>query len=173
MNNTVTIRKGTIQETLLAPLWGRAFEMQRENPRLIDEKAAEVIQCIDYDFSEIEKNQSKSPHGWVARSLHTNRGVQQFMAAHPNATVVNIGRGLDTTFTRIDNGQIMFYELDLPDVIELRENVYEDGERHVSIASSFLQAEWFNKIQVRDGLLFLAGGCAVVFSRRANQKVLC
>ena len=163
MKQKIKINKGTVQETLLLPLWGRAYETQKNKPRLIDKNAVEIIKNIDYDFSDIERTQAMSQHGWVARSLHTDRMALEFMKTHPEATIVNIGCGLDTTFSRIDNGKIMFYELDLPDVIALRRNFYEDSGRHKSIASSFLDTEWFEEIEVRDGLLFLAGGVLYYF----------
>ncbi len=163
MTEKISIEKGNVQETLLLPLWGRAFETQKDKPRLIDEKAVEIIKKIDYDFSDIEETQAMSQHGWVARSLHTDRTILAFIKQHPGAAIVNIGCGMDTTFSRIDNGKIIFYELDLPDVIALRKNFYEDSPRHISISSSFLDTEWFEKIKVRDGLLFLAGGVFCYF----------
>ncbi|PIE68617.1 MAG: polyketide biosynthesis methyltransferase [Deltaproteobacteria bacterium] len=163
MNQKIKVKKGTVEETLLLPLWGRAYETQRKHPRLMDAKAVEIIKAIDYDFSEIEKTQSLSQHGWIARSLHTDTMARAFIEKHPHATIVNIGCGLDTTFSRIDNGKILFYELDLPDVITLRKNFYEDSDRHQSIAASFLETAWFENIVVRDGLLFLAGGVLMYF----------
>ncbi len=170
MEQKIKVKKGTIEETLLLPLWGRAYETQRKKPRLMDEKAVEIIKSIDYDFSEIEKTQSLSQHGWVARSMHTDKMVRAFIEKHPEATIVNIGCGLDTTFSRIDNGKILFYELDLPDVITLRKNFYEDSERHQSIASSFLETEWFDNIVVQDGLLFLAGGVLMYFEEEQIKE---
>jgi len=165
-----TIKKGTVEETLLLPLWGRSYETKKDKPRLIDKKATEIIENIDYDFSTIEKTQSMSQHGWVARSLHTDRIALDFIKKYPKATIVNIGCGLDTTFSRIDNGKIMFYELDLPDVIALRKKFYKDSERHKSIASSFLDTEWFEKIKVRDGLSFLAGGVFMYFDEEQIKQ---
>lgn len=164
MEQKIKIKKGSIQETLLLPLWGRAYETQKDNPKLIDKKAVEIIEKIDYDFSTIEKTQSMSQYGWAARSLHTDRIALKFIEKHPEAAIVNIGCGLDTTFSRIDNGKIMFYELDLPDVIALRNNFYKDADRHKSISSSFLDTGWFEEIIVRDGLLFLAGGVLYYFN---------
>ena len=79
MSQKISIKKGNIQETLLLPLWGRAYETQKDKPRLIDKKAVEIIDRLDYDFSTIEKTQSMSQHGWVARSLHTDRMALKFM----------------------------------------------------------------------------------------------
>jgi O-methyltransferase involved in polyketide biosynthesis len=163
MEQRISIKKGNIQETLLLPLWGRAYETKKVNPRLIDKKAVEIVEKLDYDFSTIDKTQSMSQHGWVARSLHTDKMVLQFIQKHPKATIVNIGCGMDTTFSRIDNGKITFYELDLPDVIELRKHFFEDSERHKSIASSFLDTKWFKEISVVDDLLCLAGGVFYYF----------
>ena len=171
MEQKISITKGSVQETLLLPLWGRAYETQQAKPRLIDNKAVEIIRMIDYDFSTIIETQAMSQHGWVARSLHTDKLVKNFIGKHPKATIVNLGCGMDTTFSRIDNGEITFYELDFPDVIELRKHFYQDNERHISIASSFHDTEkWFEKIKVVDGLLFLAGGVFVYSTEEQMKK---
>lgn len=170
MSEKIRVTTGNVQETLLLPLWGRAYETQKSNPRLVDKSAVEIIQRIDYDFSGIEETQAMSQHGWVARSLHTDRVARAFIERHPEATIVNIGCGLDTTFSRIDNGKIIYYELDLPDVMALRKNFFEDTDRHRSIASSFLDTEWFNEITVRDGLLFLSGGVLYYFEEEQIRE---
>ncbi len=170
MTQKIKVKTDTVEETLLLPLWGRAYETQKKNPRLMDEKAVEIIKSIDYDFSEIEKTQGMSQHGWIARSIHTDKMARTFIEKHSAATIVNIGCGLDTTFSRIDNGKILFYELDLPDVIELRKNFYQDSERHQSIASSFLEMEWFDNIIVQDGLLLLAGGVLYYFEEEQIRQ---
>ncbi len=170
MQEKIKVKKGTIEETLLLPLWGRAYETQKDHPRLIDKKAVAIIKAIDYDFSEIEKTQGQFQHGWVARSLHTDKMAKAFIQKHPEATIVNIGSGLDTTFSRVDNGRIYFYELDLPNVIDLRRHFYQDSDRHQSIAASFLETAWFEDIVVRDGLLFLAGGVLMYFEEHQIKE---
>ena len=169
MEQKIGIKKGTVEETLLLPLWGRAVETGKENPRLIDRDAIEIISQLDYDFTAMEKTQSMSQHGWIARALHIDRMVLGFIRKHPEGTVVNIGCGLDTTFNRVDNGRMTFYELDLPDVIALRKNFIEDTNRHKSIASSFLDTKWFSKVAIRDGLLCVAGGVLYYASEKETK----
>ncbi len=166
MSQKIAVKTGTVEETLLLPLWGRAHETRQDKPRLVDNKAVEIIDRIDYDFSTIEKTQSMSQHGWVARCLHIDKLVKAFIQRHPEASIVNIGCGLDTTFSRVDNGKIIFYELDLPEVIALRKNFIEESERHQSLASSFLDNQWFEKIATGKGLLFLAGGVFCYFNEQ-------
>ena len=166
----ISVTKGSVQETLLLPLWGRAFETQQKNPRLTDEKAVEILSKVDYDFSEIERTQTTAQHGWIARSLQTDRFVNAFIQDHPKATIVNLGCGMDTTFSRVDNGQITFYELDFPDVIALRQHFYSDDERHISISASLHDTQWYEQIKhPSDGLLFLAGG-VFMYSNTAQMK---
>ncbi|MEM7100930.1 MAG: class I SAM-dependent methyltransferase [Pseudomonadota bacterium] len=165
----ISVSQGGVQETLLLPLWGRAFETKQSRPRLIDDKAVEIIDSLDYDFSTIEQTQSLGQHSWVARSIRTDIVAKAFIEKHPKATIVNLGCGMDTTFSRIDNGQITFYELDFPDVIELRKKFYAGNDRHLSIAASLHDTEWFDQINPTDGLLFLAGG-VFMYSSESQMK---
>ncbi|MEM7079860.1 MAG: class I SAM-dependent methyltransferase [Pseudomonadota bacterium] len=166
----VAVGQGDVQETLLLPLWGRAFETRRASPRLIDKKAVEIVDSLDYDFSTIEQTQSMSQHSWVARSLHTDKVALDFIAQHPRATIVNLGCGLDTTFSRVDNGEITFYELDFPEVIELRKKFYSEDARHPSISASLHDTDWYEQIAPTDGLLFLAGGVFMYSSESQMQQ---
>ena len=120
------IKLGFVQETLLLPLWGRAMEFKKENPKIVDKKAWEIINSIDYNFSKIEKNLHKiSQISWVVRSLHTDRVINDFISRFPDAVIVNIGCGLDTVYERMNNDKIMFYDIDLPDVVELRKKFFK------------------------------------------------
>lgn len=171
MNEKIAVQVGQVQETLLLPLWGRAIESKKTNPLFVDEKAVEIIDRIDYDFSTISENINElSQMGWVARSLKTDNIISEFIKEYPYGTIVNIGCGLDTTFNRVDNGSIMFYELDLPDVIELRGKFFGQQERRKTIAGSFLDDSWLQDIEVKDGLLCIAGGVFYYFDQQQMKS---
>lgn len=60
-----------------------------------------------------------------------DRYARDFLSRHPEAAVVHIGCGLDSRFERVDNGKVEWYDLDLPDVIELRRKfIGDEGERY-------------------------------------------
>ena len=46
--------------------------------------------------------------------------VRDYLKTHPNAAVVNLGCGLDSTGRSCDNGSCKIYKLDFPDVIAVR-----------------------------------------------------
>lgn len=107
MEQQSIIKLGSVQETLLLPLWGRAVETKKQKPLLIDEKAVSIINSIHYDFTVISENINKiSKASWIARSIYFDNKIKEFINLYPEATIVNIGCGLDTTFDRVDNGKI-------------------------------------------------------------------
>ena len=157
MENKHQVRLGAVQETLFIPLAARARETQRKHPVLRDPKAVELVQSIDYDAGKY----SRGAGGLVTvlRTAIIDFWVRSFLAAHPAATVVEIGTGLNTRFERVDNGQVHWFDLDLPDVIELRRTFFADTERRRTVAASVLAEEWLPAVaQSRRPYFFVADG---------------
>jgi O-methyltransferase involved in polyketide biosynthesis len=164
MSNKVAVDLKSVQKTLLLPLWGRAVETLKPNPRLVDKTAAEIVEKIDYDFTTFSSNINPlTRYAWIARSIHFDRTIRRFLQQYPAATVVNIGCGLDTTFERTDNGTLLWYDLDMPDVIRLRREFIGETSRRKFIASSFLDDAWIHQLTIKDNVLFLAAGVFYYF----------
>ncbi|WP_407662874.1 class I SAM-dependent methyltransferase [Mycolicibacterium helvum] len=60
--------------------------------------------------------------------------------------MVEIGTGLNTRFERTDNGQVRWFDLDLPDTIELRQGFFTQTDRQTMIAGSALDTDWFDTV---------------------------
>lgn len=171
MSEKINIEFKNIQETLILPLWGRAVENQKTNPLLIDTTAKEIIDKIDYDFSIIEKNISYiSQLGWVARCIEIDSLIKEYIEKYKEATIVNIGCGFDKTFERIDNGKIKWYDLDLPDVINIRKKIIKKNERREYISNSFFDENWLNTISVKENVLFFAAGVFYYFTENKIKE---
>ena len=165
MVEKIAIELGDVQKTMLLPLWGRAEETRKPKPLLVDNKALEIIETIDYDFSTIgQKTSPLTQAAWIRRSLFVDEVSRKFSAKFPHGTIVNIGCGLDTTFERVDNGQLRWYDLDMPDVIALRRKFIPESERRKFISSSFLEEAWLKEIRVEGQVLFIAAGLFYYFS---------
>jgi O-methyltransferase involved in polyketide biosynthesis len=80
----------------------------------------------------------------AVRSKMLNRLVAGFIAAHPNAAVVELGCGLETRMHRIaPPATVDWYDIDLDNVIALRgQLVPELDRRHLVAASLTNQAGW-------------------------------
>lgn len=164
MTEKIKLDLGDVQKTLFLPLWGRAFETNKEKPHLIDDTAVRIIDQIDFDFAKAAENlDDLTKIAWIQRSLIGDRVITKFLDQYPDGTIVNIGCGLDTTFSRVDNGKLSWYDLDLPDVIELRKKFVKEHERRGVISSSFLETAWFDQIEIKSNVLFLAAGVFYYF----------
>ncbi len=164
MPDKMGVELGNVQKTLFLPLWGRATESRKEHPLLVDPTAVRILDEADYDFGAIAAGISElSRMAWIMRSICVDRAVAAFLKEHPQATVVNIGCGLDTTFERVDNGKLRWIDLDLPDVIELRRRFVHESERRRFIAASFLDEGWLDEIQTGQPVFFIAAGVFYYF----------
>ena len=154
------VRLGAVQQTLFIPLAARAAETRRKHPVLRDPKAAEMVESIDFDTARY----GRGAGGFVTvlRTAIIDFWVRGFLAAHPAATVVELGTGLNTRFERVDNGQVNWFDLDLPDTIELRRNFFADTGRRRMIAASVLDEDWLPAVaQSRGPYFFVADGVLV------------
>jgi len=165
-----------VAETLLIPLYIRAIESQRPDALLKDEKAVALVTQMDYDFSRIKqlKIGEDDQVFLVLRNRGFDRYARDFLARYPEAVIVHIGCGLDSRFERVDNGQVEWYDLDLPEVIELRRKfIGDEGVRYHFLGCSVFDSAWLNMVSVhrQRPFLFLAEGVFMYFEE-AQVKAL-
>jgi O-methyltransferase involved in polyketide biosynthesis len=163
-----------VAETLLIPLHARAAESQRPDALLKDEKAIAMVKQIDYDFSQI-KLQHHDAVAIILRMREFDRHVCQFLARNPQAVVVHIGCGLDTRFERVDNGRVEWYDLDLPEVIELRRSLIGgENDRYHLLSGSVFEDDWLEAVAHlhQRSFLFLAEGVLLYFEEAQVKSLV-
>ena len=173
------IEKNSIQETLVIPLYGRAL-CTRKFPQLFaDQTAAELLEQIDYDFSALEQRSGGLLQTFGALEVAMRQSdlafeVREYLRAHPRAAVVNLGCGLDSTGRACDHGQCRIYNIDLPDVMAVREALLPAGERERNLAADLNDLSWFDAIDAptEDGAVFFAAGVFYYF-RTEQVRALC
>ena len=162
------IEKNTVQETLILPLYSRKLCTELYPNLYRDETAVRLIDEIDYDFSEAEKNSRSLMQRFGALEVAMRQNdlafeVQAYLKNHPCAAVVNLGCGLDNTGKACDNGRCKIYNLDFPDVIALRQQLLPAGEREQNIPCDLKDPAWFDKIDASGGAVFFASGVFYYF----------
>lgn len=160
-----------VPETLLVPLWARATETKHENPIIKDEKAVEIMAKIEYDFSKF-KNQEPTQVSVAVRTELLDKAAKTFIDKYPTATIINIGCGLDTRFLRTDNGKICWYDLDLPEVITIREQFFNESERHKMIAKSVFDYSWIDDIKAKGPVLIIAEGIFMYLTEQEVEEIM-
>ncbi|MEM7482778.1 MAG: class I SAM-dependent methyltransferase [Acidobacteriota bacterium] len=165
-----------VSETLLLPLHAKGLETRRQDGVICDPKAIEILDRLDYDFSrfgDIDQVQI----GTAIRTEILDEQVNRFLDAHPDATVVNLGAGLCTRLSRVDNGRVSWFELDLEEVYQHWKRFYRETERHRFVVHSLLDHEWMARFAVEHPgsrpLLFVAEGVLMYFSEAEVRALLC
>ena len=177
----IKVQLSGISQTMLGCLWGRAQLSKKYSSLFYDEKAIELVEKIDYDdlstsddaplqgiessFSRIFRKFNLPEFGlFTLRARQFDEKAKTYITEHPRASVVNIAAGLDTTFYRVDNGLIHWYDLDLPAVINVRRQLLSEPDRVTYIARSLLDPSWCKDISYTDdGVFIIAGGVLQFF----------
>ncbi len=88
-----------VPETMLQTVYARAKETKTRGA-ITDNKAVEIIDRLDYDFSMADKDAAMHS-GVIARTIVLDKLVKTYLTGHGGAVVVNIACGLDTRCYRM------------------------------------------------------------------------
>jgi methyltransferase (TIGR00027 family) len=182
MSEVTALSLSGAAETLLMILAIRAFESQRPDALVKDERAEALVSQMDQDFlrKKLAKVEDYSQVAMILRSRDFDIHTQDFLARHPDAVVVHIGCGLDTRFDRTcseqaDTCQVEWYDLDLPEVIALRRKLIGgEGERYHLLACSVLDNVWVDVVSVhrQRPFLFLAEGVFMYLTKTQVKSLV-
>lgn len=141
-----------VPETLLGNLGRRAAAAR--SGALKDPMAIAVVDRLDYDFADFARGAKMH----AVRVATFDRAVRHFLGPNPAGTVVALGEGLETQFWRVDNGQVRWLTVDLPETMELRHRLLPDGPRQSSHSASALDLDWLDGLNPADPILVTAQG---------------
>lgn len=170
------IKKNSVQETLIIPLYGRKLAMELYPENFRDNECMELFERIDYDFPKQNKILAKVGAVMSATRQYDLASVcREYLAEHPKACVVNLGCGLDTTFRQVDNGMAKGYNIDFPDAIAVRNELLPETEREKNVAGDLNDISWFDRIDYnpQEGAVFFASGVFYYFKTDEVRRLLC
>jgi O-methyltransferase involved in polyketide biosynthesis len=160
-----------VPETLLYPLKSRYIETKKKHGVISDPKSVEILDALDYDPTRT-KLFVISQVGACLRTIIIDEQVTKLLESSADAIVVNIGCGLDTRFPRVDNGRVLWFDLDLPEAIALRRRFFTETDRQRFIAKSALDPSWTDEIPKGRPVLFVVEGLSFYFTEEENRNML-
>ncbi len=177
MSETANQTLSGVAETLLITLYIRAMESQRPYALIKDERAEALVRQLDPETlrKTLALTEDTGRLVLILKSREFDRFAQDFLGRHPDAVVVHIGCGLDTRFERVDNCQVEWYDLDLPEVIDLRrELIGDEGGRYHLLAGSVLEDAWLETVEPhrQRPFLFLAEGVFMYFTEAQVKSLV-
>jgi len=164
---------GGIGETLLLPLWARARDYKEQKSILNDKISFDIQNQIDYDFSAMDLELGLiAVISLCVRAKNLDAIIKKFIDKHPRGTIISLGSGLETTFFRVDNGKIKWYDLDLKRVIDLRKLYLPESKRVKYLDNSIFKDSWCKKIDRSDEeILIIACGLFMYFEKNQIKKI--
>lgn len=162
-----------IARTLLVPLACRAMETRRPDAILHDPRALEIFDSLGGTKDFLMGMRGHDLFAAVMRVRQFDRYAHSFLDRNPGGMVVDIGCGLDTRFERLDDGQLIWIGVDLPEVINLRMELLPDTIRSRTIARSMLELAWIDDVaKYGKPVIFLAEGVFPYFSASEVKPLL-
>lgn len=162
-----------VARTLLVPLACRAIESPRADAIIHDPRTVEVYKALGGSRDFLLGMSGHDLFATVMRVRQFDNFARDFLARNPGGLAVDIGCGLDTRFNRLNDGQMTWLGVDLPEVIELRRQWLPDTECCKSLAQSILEISWLDEVeQINKPVIFLAEGVFPYFSTREVKPLV-
>lgn len=160
------------KETLLITLYAKAGESALPDSLLSDTFATDAVRRIDYDFARLKVTRDMMA-GLAIRAKALDDRVRAFIAAHPDASILHLGCGLDTRVFRVDPpGSVRWFDVDYPEVVALRDRLYpERGDGYERIGSSVVEPGWLERVPADRPAMVVAEGLVMYLSREEVRRL--
>lgn len=151
-----------VPETMLWPLYNRAFAASQSNPILHDPLSIELTERIDYDF---EARFGKASIMHAIRARRCDELVTDYLRLETRKpTVVALGEGLDSQLWRLGDAPLQWISVDVPEAIALRDQLLPPDPRVQHIACSAMDFSWMDHVPATSRPFISASGLLMYFS---------
>jgi O-methyltransferase involved in polyketide biosynthesis len=158
--------------TLLATLHARALDARSERPVLGDPTAARVEEQIEFDFDAVGLRPGDEL-SVALRARHIDTWTREFLAENPRCVVLHLGCGLDGRAHRVDPGPgVRWFDVDHPDVIDLRRRLLPAREGCETIGSSVADPAWLERVPADLPVLVVAEGLTMYLTEDEGRTLV-
>lgn len=161
----------SVPETMIQNLYARAKETSKENPKIKDEMAVSIVKQLDYDFSQADQDKTMRS-GVIARTIVLDKMVEEYLNTHKDTIVINIACGLDTRCYRMKGKYVRWYNLDLPETMNIRKQFLKETGPIYQIAKSAMDESYRDNIQYHgENILVIIEGLTMYLSENDIKKM--
>ncbi len=172
MTDKLAVSLEGVPKTLLMPLVGRAQFSQKSFSPIHDERAIQLVNSLNYNFDELSQHLGSATLFWMARAYQFDIAINKYLQINPSGIIVNLGAGLETAFYRVDNQNLTWIDLDLPEVISLRKQLLGETGRVHLIAKSIIDYSWMDDVKKYGNQFFFFAGGLFMYFKEIEIKTL-
>lgn len=157
-----------VEDTLYIPLAARIYASERFPSFFVDEKAVALKDAVAHkklNFTSSEYFHMAS----VCRQYCMDQQMKAFLGSHTSANIVLLGAGLETAYHRLANHEAHFYQVDLPEVMQVRRMLLGAGANETLIAGDMFTLEWLTAVDSSLPTLVVVAG---VFQYFSDHKII-
>ncbi len=156
-------------KTLYIPLYGKALVSQK-GIILRDKKAEEIREKEGFSLG------GKSKSRWLAyfmgmRAAVIDKWLSERLFENPENMVLHIGCGLDSRIERVNAPFGTWYDIDLPEVIEIRRGYFSENEKYKMFGASAMESAWLGEIPDAENALIVMEGIGMYLSEEAIKNL--
>ena len=156
-------------KTLYIPLYGKSL-VSKKGIILRDKKAEEIWEKEGFSLG------GKSKSKWLAyfmgmRAAVIDKWLSERLFEKPESTVLHIGCGLDSRIERVNAPFGIWYDIDLPEVIEIRRGYFSETEKYKMLGASAMETSWLSEIPDAEKVLIVMEGISMYLSEDAIKNL--
>ena len=160
-----------VANTLYVPLYGRIYVSKKFPEYFYDEMALKIEEKFTSGISKGSFEYTNM--AYAARYYNMDKMIIKFIEEHKICNIVLLGIGLETAYDRITQkcgpGEVNYYGIDLPEVIEIRKNVFGKRKQEILIAGDMFEMKWKDQIDTSIPTLLIVSG---VFQYFFEDKII-
>ena len=147
-----------VSQTLFYPLFGRAQASNRWPELFPDPWAHKAMEIAAQEGTTAQPMDGFPELVYGLRHMILVQEARAYLETHPGAAVVNIGCGLDMLAEDLSGHECTIYNLDLPDVIELRHRWVPKADNEIDLPYSATNHEWLTQVAGEKGVIAVSMG---------------
>ena len=155
------LQKNSVERTLCIPLWARAIAVKKLPQILPDADAVRILREMgEKKPPTVLYNLQCAALAGCMRQHDFACEVRDYLAEHPQATIVELGAGLSCLRRQMKLEDNPWVNVDFPDVIACREKYIPTGEHEKNVICDITDHKWFQELpfEPEKGIVFLAAG---------------
>lgn len=147
-----------VSQTLFYPLFGRAQASDRWPELFPDPWAHKAMEIAAQEGTTAQPMDGFPELVYGLRHMILVQEARAYLETHPGAAVVNIGCGLDMLAEDLSGHECTIYNLDFPDVIDMRHRWVPKADNEIDLPYSATDHEWLTKVSGEKGVIAVAPG---------------
>ncbi|MBR3962061.1 MAG: class I SAM-dependent methyltransferase [Oscillospiraceae bacterium] len=156
-------------KTLYIPLYGKSF-VSKKGIILSDKKAEEIWEKEKFPLG------GKSKSKWLAyfmgmRASVIDNWLSEKLSGKPESLVLHIGCGLDSRIERVKKPFGKWFDVDFPEVIEIRREYFSETEKYKMLGASASETGWINSLPDFENAVIVLEGISMYLSEEIIKNL--